>query len=118
MLKEVKGLEYCLEVLRVLSNNPGTHDSSMIYSLINNSGRLQNVSKSYVQKILPRLVKVHLLVSNNDGYKLSRQIDSITADQVLAICDMPEEGSTIYKLCVKLKEGISEVGINQLYDFS
>lgn len=118
MLKEMKGLEYTLEVLRALDKHQGEHESSEVYLLVTNGDRLTNVSKSYIQKILPRMVKVGLLLSSNEGYQLSRPLDRITVDQVLDICDMPENDSPIYTLCKELKEGVSLSGIQEFYDFS
>ncbi len=118
MLKEMKGLEYTLEVLRALEKHPGEHDSSAVYSLVSQGGRLQTVSKSYIQKILPRMVKAHLLLSSNDGYQMARSLDHVTVDMVLDICDMPDKDSPVYKLCLELKEGVSLSGIREFYDFT
>jgi DNA-binding IscR family transcriptional regulator len=117
MLKEMKGLEYTLEILRALEKYPGEHDSSEVYSLVSRGGRLNTVSKSYIQKILPRMVKANLLLSSSDGYRMARSLDQVTVDTVLNICDLPDENSPIYKLCVELKEGVSLSGIKEFYDF-
>jgi DNA-binding IscR family transcriptional regulator len=117
MLREAKAMEYALEVLRALHKNSGDHDSSAISSLVNNAGRISNVSKSYIQKVLPRMVKAGLLQSSKDGYTLITSIDNITVDKVLDICDMPGKDSPIYQLCVEMKDGVSLSGISEFYDF-
>ena len=117
MLKEMRGMEYTLEVLRALHHNPGCHGSASVYNFIQNGGRVE-ASKSYVQKILQRMVKVRLLDSNETGYTLNRPIDEITVDIVLDICDMPERSSPLYSLCDGLKKGVSLTTIDEFYDFS
>lgn len=118
MLKEMRGMEYTLEVLRALHHNPGRHDSVAIYNLVQNGNRVGEASKSYVQKILPRMVKVGLLESNETGYGLTQPVDEITVDRVLDICDMPDTESPLYSLCDGMKQGVSLTTIDEFYDFS
>jgi DNA-binding IscR family transcriptional regulator len=118
MLKEAKGLEYTLEILRAFRDHPGQHDSRGIYQYVADGGRVFNVSLSYVQKILPRMVKAGLLISSEAGYSLTRGFENITANMVLDICEMPEPNSLLHKLCSELKAAVSEASISCFYDFS
>lgn len=116
MFKEPRGLEYALEILRALNNNPGVHDSKSIYELVVNGGRV-TASLSYVQKILPRMAKIGLLVSSELGYTKPRPLDEITISEVLGICDMPDRDSALFILCEKLKAALSISSINEFYEF-
>jgi len=117
MLKEMRGMEYTLEILRALHHNEGRHDSVAIYNFVQNAGRVE-ASKSYVQKILPRMVRIGLLESNENGYTLTKPVDEVTVDQVLDICDMPDRESPLYSLCDGMKKGVSLTTIDEFYDFS
>lgn len=116
MLKEIKGLEYTLEILRVMNNNPGEQDSKEIHRLIKNDNRIE-ASQSYVQKILPRMSRIGLINSSTSGYSLNRSIDEITIDMLLDMCDMPLQNEPLYELCRKLKGSVSLSGINEIYSF-
>lgn len=116
MLKELKGMEYTLEVLRIFHLHPGQHDTKKIAQLINQGGRI-NPSTSYLAKILPRMRKADLLTSSEVGYRLEQSIDEITVDMVLSICPMPEEDSPLYRLCLELKQAVSLTSIDEFYDF-
>lgn len=116
MIKEVKGMEYALEILRALNNNPGEHDARFIAELVQNGGRIE-VSPSYLAKILPRMRKIGLLVSSDSGYQLSKPVDEITVDKVLDICPMPEAASPLHKLCIELKKAVSLSIVEEFYDF-
>lgn len=116
MLKELKGMEYTLEVLRAFHSHPGQHDSKLISELIEQGGRIKP-SPSYVAKILPRMRKAGLLQSSELGYQLSKPIDEITVDSVLDICPMPEEDSPLYQLCLELKRAVSLTTIDEFYNF-
>jgi len=118
MLKEMKGLEYTLEVLRAFDKDPSERDSNGVYSSILSNGKIQNASKSYVQKILPRMVRANLLASETKGYRLIQPVDSITVNMVLDICDMPNKESPLYKFVLEMKQGVSLSGIKEFYDFS
>ena len=113
----MRGLEYTLEVLRAFHYSPGKHDSKTIYELVVKGGRVE-ASLTYVQKILPRMAKVGLLVSSESGYSLSREVDEITVSHVLDMCDMPEPNSPLYSLCRQLKEAVSPSSIDEFYDFA
>jgi DNA-binding IscR family transcriptional regulator len=114
MFKEMKGLEYTLEILRVLHHNPGKHDSKTIYDCMR---QREEISLSYVQKILPRISKIGLLFSSEAGYSLAKPIDEITVSQVLNLCDMPMQTNPLYKLCDELKKAVSLTCIEEFYDF-
>ncbi len=116
MFKEMKGLEYTLEILRAFKNNLGQHDSQDIHRLVAQGGRVANASLSYVQKILPRMVKVGLLSSSEVGYALVGTVENVPIGSVLEICDMPAQTSPLYKMCQRLKA--SEGSINDFYDFA
>ncbi len=117
MFKEIRGLEYALEVLRAFHKNGGKHDSKVIYDLIMQNGRI-DASQTYVQKILPRMVKSDLLISSESGYSMPRPVDEITMADVLDMCDMPPSDTPLHKLCVELKAAVSLSSINEFYDFS
>jgi DNA-binding IscR family transcriptional regulator len=116
MLKELKGMEYTLEVLRAFQLNPGQHDSKKIAKFIQDGGKI-TPSLTYLAKILPRMRKAGLLTSSGSGYQLDRPIDEIMVDKVLDICPMPEEDSPSFKLCSELKSAVSLTGIDEFYNF-
>jgi DNA-binding IscR family transcriptional regulator len=118
MLKDGKKIEYALEVIRAFHHNNAEYDSTDVYTLVKNAGRIVNPSKSYLQKVLPKMVKSGILLSSDQGYTMAHELEGITADKVLSLCDLPEEDSPIYNLCVELKEGVSLSGIKEFYDFS
>lgn len=117
MLKELKGMDYTLEILRVMAKEEGLLDSKGIYEKLNSIGRL-DPSYSYTAKILPRMVRAGLLNSSDKGYKLSKSLDDITVDKVLDMCDLPAEESPSYKLCYELKAAVTLTPITEFYDFS
>lgn len=116
MLKEIKSVEYALEIFRVLHWHPTSQDSKKIFALVEKSGKIDS-SLSYIQKILSRLARVGLLTSSEDGYQLAHPIDEITVDMVLSICPMPEESSPVFLLCKQLKDAVSLSAIDEFYDF-
>jgi DNA-binding IscR family transcriptional regulator len=116
MLAEWKGLEYVLEILRVLHRNPGKADSGTITNFLQADGRMP-ATQSYVQKILPRMVKCNLLISSSDGYVLARPIDDIMVSDVLDFCAIPDIDCPLQKLCLELKKAVSLSSINEFYDF-
>lgn len=117
MLKELKGMEYTLEVLRAFHLHPGQHDTKEIAQFIEESGKI-TPSITYLAKILPRMRKANLLTSSELGYCLAKPIDEITVDMVLGMCPMPEEKSPLYCLCLELKRAVSLTGIDEFYDFN
>lgn len=116
MLAEWKGLEYVLEILRVLHRRPGKADSGTITDYLLADGRMP-ANQSYVQKILPRMVKCNLLVSSSDGYILARPIDDIMVSDVLDFCAIPDIDCPLQKLCLELKKAVSLSSITEFYDF-
>ncbi len=117
MLKETRGLEYTLEILKAYYYNNGKYDSKELYEFIVQGKRINDASLTYVQKILPRMSKIGLLLSSASGYSLMKPIDEITVNQVLDMCDMPETTSPLYKLCDQLKKAVSLTTIDEFYDF-
>tara|TARA_R110000868_G_scaffold20153_11_gene85647 strand:+ start:376 stop:729 length:354 start_codon:yes stop_codon:yes gene_type:complete len=117
VLKELKGMEYTLEILRIFHINPGQHDSKFISELIQNGGRITS-SPTYVAKILPRMRKAGLLTASELGYQLCKPINQITVDNVLDICPMPDKSSPLFKLCFELKRAVSQSTIDGFYDFT
>jgi len=117
MLAEWRGLEYVFEILRVLHRNPGRYDSKEIANLIQADNRIQ-ATVSYVQKILPRMVKVCLLQSSGGGYRLNRQANEIMVSEVLEICTMPTPDSPLHKVCQQLKAAVSLTSVDEFYDFN
>lgn len=116
MLKELKGMEYALEVLRAFHLHPGTHDTRSVANFIAEEGHI-DPSPTYLAKILPRMKRAGIMRSSGVGYELTRPIDEITVDMVLDICPMPEQDSPLYTLCSELKKAVSLTGINEFYDF-
>lgn len=116
MIAEWKGLEYTCEILRVMHRNEGKHDSKKIAEMIVTEARIP-AQLSYVQKILPRMVKAGLLKSTGEGYCLSRPIDDIMVSDVLEICSMPEPVGPLHKLCNEIKSAVSMTSIDEFYEF-
>lgn len=116
MIKELKGMEYALEILRAFVKNPGEHDAKYIAELVHQGGRIES-SPSYIAKILPRMRKIGLLTSSDSGYQLSKPIDEITVENVLDLCPMPETNSPLYKLCEEMKKAVSLTPIEEFYEF-
>lgn len=116
MISEMKGMEYALEILRALVNNPGEHDAKSVAELVQNGARV-NSSPSYIAKILPRMKKAGLLISSDQGYQLARPIDEINVNDVLDLCPMPPADSPLHKLCSELKKAVSLTSIEEFYDF-
>lgn len=117
MFKELKGIEYALEVLRAFHIHPGQHDSKAIAELINKGGRI-TPSETYVAKILPRMRKAGLLISDSYGYQLNKAICDITVDNVLNICQMPDKNDTLYQFCLETNNAVSSIPITKFYDFT
>jgi len=116
MLKELKGMEYALEILKVFHNNPGQLDSKQIVQFIEDGERIKP-SPSYVAKILPRMKRAGLLLSSESGYQLIVPVDEIPVNKVLDICQMPETDSPAYRLCSELKQAVSLSTIDEFYNF-
>lgn len=117
MLAEWRGLEYVFEILRVLHRNPGRYDSKEIANFIQTDNKIQ-ATLSYVQKILPRMVKAGLLQSSGGGYRLARQLNEIMVSEVLEICTMPEPASPLHRVCQQLKAAVSLTSVDEFYDFN
>lgn len=116
MLNEIRGLEYTLEILRVLHLHPGENGSKRVYELVAGDARIA-ASLSYIQKVLQRMVKANLLKSSEHGYQLSRPLNELTMDMVLDICDLPNKTSPTYALCMQIKRSVAQCNISQFYDF-
>lgn len=117
MLAEWRGLEYVMEVLRVLHKNPGIHDSRSIQAFIAADNRIQS-TLSYLQKILPRMAKIGLVQSSGDGYTLFKPIDEIMVDHVLEFGVVTEPDSPLNYLCQQIKAAVSLSSIDEFYDFT
>lgn len=118
MLAEWRGLEYVFEILRMFHCNPGRNDTKEIIEFIQSENRI-SATLSYMQKILPRMVKAGLLLhSSGGGYRLHRPINEIMVNEVLEICTMPETNSPLHKVCNQLKSAVSLSSIDEFYDFS
>ncbi len=116
MLKEMKCLEYTLEVLRVLTDNPGEHDSRKISDLIKAGGRI-DASQSYLQKVLPRMSRANLVRSSVAGYIINRPVEEVTMDMLLDMCEMPQQTDPLFELCHKLKTAVSMTSVTEIYQF-
>jgi DNA-binding IscR family transcriptional regulator len=117
MFKEIKGIEYTLETLKVLAKYGGEQDSRTIFRHVEAEGKLESVSLSYIQKVLPKMAKSGLIVSSGMGYSLQRRLNTITVDKILSICDMPAESDPLHGFCQRLMGIISDVYINEIYEF-
>lgn len=116
MLAEWRGLEYVFEVLRVLHKHPDIRDSKSIYSKITEDKNIE-ANLSYVQKILPRMVKANLLASSEVGYNLARPINEIMVSDVLKICTMPDDDSPLKGVCEKISEALTMTSVDEFYQF-
>lgn len=116
MLNECRGLEYVLEIVKVLNNTDVMLDAASICSLMSESSKI-DVNPSYVRKILTRMTKIDILRSGITGYQLSRPINEIMVSNVLDILNMPEETSPIYKICEQIKAAVSLSSIDEFYEF-
>jgi DNA-binding IscR family transcriptional regulator len=117
MFKEPKSLEYAIEIIRVLSKTQGIQGSKEIYRLVAEHGRIE-CSLTYIQKLLPKLVKAGILVSSDTGYILGIPAEEVTISAVLSVCDMPSKSSMIYPLCEHLIEAFTLTTVNELFDLS
>lgn len=117
MLKEIKGLEYTLEVIKAFHFNPGEHDSKTLAQLVADNGAMVP-SISYLAKILPRMRKAGILISSENGYQLTKAVDQISIKDVLEICPMPEESSPLHKFCKFILNSMQDELILKIYDFN
>ena len=116
MLKEIKGLEYALEVIKAFHTNPGEHDSKTLAQLVGGNGAIIP-STSYLAKILPRMKKAGILISSEHGYQLTKPVDQISIENVLKICQVPDESSPLYQLCEFILTSMEDQSIIKIYDF-
>lgn len=117
MFKESKGIEYALEVLRVMHTPGDPIDARALAIQINNSGRMMT-SQSYLAKVLPRMVKMGLLKSSDKGYQALQSLDNITVNTILDLCEMPETTNKLYNFCIELKKHLSNVKVKDVYPFA
>ena len=117
MFRELRGMEYVLEIIRVLTHHDGYFDSKTIHSFIVAESRIE-ASLTYIQKVLQRMVKLDLLVSSEAGYILAKPLHEITIDNVLLINDMPLPESRVYSMCRNLLELVKTHSVTEFYDFS
>jgi len=117
MFKELKSLEYAIEIIRALSKVQGVQGSKEIYRLVAERGQIE-CSLTYIQKLLPKLVKAGVLTSSDTGYALSIPADEVTISAVLNVCDMPPKNSIIHPLCELIKDAFVLTTVDELYDFS
>lgn len=117
MFREIKSLEYAIEIVRVMSPTQGVLGSKDIHQLMVNSG-MKDASLSYVQKLLSKMVKVGILVSGDAGYELAAPMDETPVSAILDICDMPPKNSIIYSLCTQVKQAFTLTTIDELLEIS
>jgi DNA-binding IscR family transcriptional regulator len=118
MLAEWRGLEYVLEILKVLHKaNGARYDSKKIAELVKQNNKIE-VNVSYLQKVLQRMSKSKLVTCNVDGYTNHQPINEIMVNQVLEFCTMPEPDSPLHAFCDQLKAAVSLSSIDEFYDFS
>lgn len=117
MLSEWRGIEYVLEVLRVLHKNEGRHDSKQIAELVIKENKIE-VNLSYLQKVLQRMARIHLIGFATGGYQLTKPINETTVTHVLDFCAAPDGKSPACVLVTNLKAAVSLTSIDEFYDFS
>ena len=111
MFKEPKLLEYAIEIARIFEHG-GRYGAKEIFE------KLQNISApslSYVQKVLPRLVKAGVLIAYIDGYEIAKPVDEITMNMVLNMCDTPQEGTSLNVLCGVIKDAVSLTPVTDFF---
>jgi len=111
MFKEPKLLEYAIEVIRIFENS-GRYEAREIFEKIKN---ISAPSLSYVQKILPRMVKTGILEAYTNGYEITKPIDEITMDMIFNMCDMPQEGTSLNVLCGVIKDAVSLTPVTDFF---
>jgi len=112
MFRELKALEYTVEILKVLRDQTENVDARTINDILVSSHKIEP-AYTYLQKVLQKMSKVGLVKAQNDGYKLIKPLDEIMVSDILDICDMPEETSPIFTLCKQLKEAVSLTPIEE-----
>ena len=117
MFAEWRGLEYVFEILRIFHHNNSIMDSKQISEYIKQYNRVPS-TLSYIQKILPRMVKSGLLSSSGGGYKINKPINEIMVNEVLNFCTTPGNGSPLHKFCGELMSAVSLSSIDEFYDFT
>jgi len=116
MFKEAKGLEYIIEILRAFYKYPGEHDSKYISELVAR-GQIQDVSPSYIAKILPKMKKAGMIESSDVGYKLNKNICEITLKDVLNTCVLPDVDSYLFNLCDEILSVAETKLLIDVYEF-
>ena len=115
MFRELKLLEYAVEIVKSMSTAQGIQGSKEIYRLVDERKNI-NASLSYVQKLLPKMAKAGILISCDTGYELVAPMDEITVASILDICDMPSKNSIIFPLCVQIKQAFSLTTVDELFE--
>lgn len=114
MFSELKSLEYTIEIIRAMTNPDVNLPSTEIFRLISERA-VVIPSLTYIQKLLPKLVRAGILVSSDTGYRLASPADEITVASVLDICEMPPKHSIIYPLCQSIKEAFTLTTVDELF---
>ena len=117
MFRELKLLEYTLEITRAMATVQGIQGSKEIYRLVDERKNI-TASLSYVQKLLPKMVKAGILVSSDTGYELLMPLDEVSVASILDICDMPPKNSIIFPLCEQIKQAFSLTTVDELSEVS
>lgn len=117
MLAEWRGLEYVFEIIKALHGSSSRLDSKSIYNKIVVNNKIET-NLSYMQKILPRMVKIGILTSSDSGYALARSINEIMISDVLEFCLMPDVDSPLKDVCFKIKEALTLTSVDEFYDFN
>ncbi len=113
MLKEITGIDYALKIITALqSSKGGEYDSKRLHNLVG----AQEVSLSYLQKILPRLVRCGILASSTNGYMLAKNMDCIMISQLLMLCDMPDKNSPSYGLCKLIQTICDDIPVTKVFE--
>lgn len=117
MFRELKLLEYAVEITRAMSSAQGVQGSKEIYRLVDERKNI-TASLSYVQKLLPKMVKAGILTSCDAGYELVTPLDEVTVASILDMCDMPPKNSIIFPLCEQIKQAFSLTTVDELTEVS
>lgn len=95
MFKDTKSIEYAIKIIKTLAANPGQYDSNSIIFMIQQRSEKDDLSVSYLKKVLQKLSRSGIVTSSNEGYMLSRPPAEILISSLLDI--LPQSVETDVK---------------------
>jgi DNA-binding IscR family transcriptional regulator len=110
MFKDDKTLEYAIEIIRVLAKKPGRYDSNTIFQMCDSSGSL-----SYMKKVLYKMSKIGIVNSDNDGYQLAKNPESMPIAMLFDLLPQSRQGH-IKVLEDLLKKQTSSLNVGQIWN--